>query len=424
MSDERPGEVLALDPSGSIDRVIARARDAGAALRAAESERVIAAISRAAARIADPGSRLGEEARTMLPVRSGLSEANVEHTLRSSLAELGPERLRAARHAFERATHGRATVPVRLAGMVLAGNVYSAALRPIAWSLLMRVPTIVKPSSSDEGLAELFAVALAEADPELGECVALLRFARSDAAMLSAMANRCDVVHAWGSDRSVAEIRAALPATTSFVAHGHGLGAAYVPASTLSSAAATEEIAAKIALDVALYDQRGCLSPHFVLVERGGAVPAFELARALSERGLATYARAIPRGTLPLHTGAMQVQWRGVGAARGELFEGDGWAVTYEAREALRLSPGWRNVAVHEIDGAEELGARLEPFGVHLKALGVAGALDVRWNVARALPAPLAPRVSEVGAMQTPGLLAATDGEPPWSGFTRIVDVD
>ncbi|UJR84213.1 acyl-CoA reductase [Sandaracinus amylolyticus] len=424
MSDERPGEVLAINPSGSIDRVIARVHEAGEVLRAASHDRVIRAIAGAAARLGDPDSRVGSEARASIPMRSGLSEQNVEHALSTSLEPLREDRLRTALTAFERAHHGRTTAPVRLAGMVLASNVFSAALRPLAWSLLLRVPAVVKPSSGDEGLAELFAVALAESDAELADAIALLRFARSDAAMLSAMASRCDVVHAWGSDRSVAEIRASLSATTSFVAHGHGLGAVFVPRSALTSASAVEHVADEIGLDVALYDQRGCLSPHFVLVERGGNVPAIELARVLSERALASQAREMPRGTLPLAMGAMQVQWRGVGATRGELFEGDGWAVTYEADAALRLSPGWRNLAVHDVADVRELGARLAPFGVHLKALGVAGEIDVRWNVARALPAPLAPRVSETGAMQTPGLLAATDGEPPWSGFVRLVDVD
>lgn len=432
MSDEPEGEreagasseLVALDPAASIDRVLERARDAGAALRRADLDRVVRAISGAAARLADPDTRLGREAREILPVRSGLSPGNVEHALRTSLAELSADRLRVARAAFDRAHHGRTTTPARLAGMVLAGNVFTAALRPLAWALLLGVPVAVKPSSGDEGLAELFAVALAEVDAELADAIALLRFARSESAMLDAMASRCDVLHAWGSDRSVAAIRAALPATTSFVAHGHGLGAAYVPAHALATEQAAERVAARIALDVALYDQRGCLSPHFVLVEHDANVPPVELARLLSERALATLARTLPRGAIPAPTGAMQIQWRGVGAVRGELFEGDGWAVTYEADAPVRLSPGWRNVAVHACRDLADLGARLAPFGVHLKALGVAGSIDVRWSIARALPAPLAPRVSEVGAMQCPGLLAGADGEPPWSGLVRVLDVD
>ncbi|MDQ3033674.1 MAG: hypothetical protein M3Y87_14745 [Myxococcota bacterium] len=417
----RDPDLIAIDPATSIDRVIDRALDAGAALRAADVDRVVRAIASAAARLADPTSKLGREARDVLPTRSGLSDENVELALTSSLAELHEDRLRAAITAFDRAHHGRTTSPARLAGMVLAGNVLSASLRPLAWALLSRVPVLVKPSSTDEGLSELFAIALGEADPELGDSIALLRFARQESAMLAAMSSRCDVLHAWGSDRSIAEIRAALPATTSFVAHGHGLGAIYVPADALATEASLAQVADRIALDVALYDQRGCLSPHFVLVEPGAKIPAAELARVLSERALAGLARTLPRGPLPVHVGAQQVQWRGVGMTRGELFEGDGWAVTYEGDAPLRLSPGWRNVAVHD---AADLGARLAPFGAHLKALGIAGALEVRWSIARALPPPLAPRVSEIGAMQTPGLLAAVDGEPPWTGLVRLLDVD
>jgi hypothetical protein len=427
MSEERgcrPGELVPLDARASIDRVIDRARDAGDLLRAAPAARVISAIARAAAALADPAGRLGAQARAAILARSHLSEANVEHGLATTLSELREERLRAALAAFERAHAQKVTVPVCVAGFVLAGNVFTASLRPLAWALLLRVPVVIKLSSEDEGLTELFSVALGECDAELGDAVALLRFARHEAPMLDAMASRCDVVHVWGSDHSLAAIRAAIPATTTFVGHGSGLGAAYVPAAALTGEKAAERIAGAIALDVALYDQRGCLSPHFVLVEQGGAVSAREFARVLSERALATWARTIPRGPLPVAAGALQMQWRGVAAARGELLEGDAWAVSYEGDHPVRLSPGYRNVAVHDCAGLDDLGARLRPFGTHLKALGLAGPAEVRRMIARRLPPPLSPRISAVGAMQTPGLLASADGEPPWSGLVRLRDVD
>jgi hypothetical protein len=66
---------------------------------------------------------------------------------------------------------------------------------------------------------------------------------------------------------------------------------------------------------------------------------------------------------------------------------------------------------------------RLAPLGAHLKALGVAGPIDARRGLAAMLPAPLAPLVSNVGAMQTPPVDALSDGIDPFSGLLRWIDV-
>ena len=83
----------------------------------------------------------------------------------------------------------------------------------------------------------------------------------------------------------------------------------------------------------------------YVWVESDGGASGRRVAGALAE-ALAAMGRRFPRGPLPADVGAQQLQWRGVGAARGELFEGDGYAVSYEGRGALRLGPGYRNVWV------------------------------------------------------------------------------
>ncbi|MEM1418311.1 MAG: hypothetical protein AAGH15_25675, partial [Myxococcota bacterium] len=66
--------------------------------------------------------------------------------------------------------------------------------------------------------------------------------------------------------------------------------------------------------------------------------------------------------------------------------------------------------------------ARLAPLGVHLKALGVAteglpSLIALAW-----VPPGTAPRVSTLGAMQTPAFDALADARPPWEGLLRHVD--
>jgi hypothetical protein len=122
--------------------------------------------------------------------------------------------------------------------------------------------------------------------------------------------------------------------------------------------------------------------------------------------------------------GAAQLQWRGVATVRGELLEGDGFAVSYEGEGPLRLSPGYRNVLVLDASSAGAFAASLEPIGVHLKCVGVAGDRAQRELVARALPPPLAPRVCVAGYMQRPSLLALADGRLPWEGLFRLTSIE
>ena len=89
----------------------------------------------------------------------------------------------------------------------------------------------------------------------------------------------------------------------------------------------------------------------------------------------------------------------------------------------MRLSPGYRNVAVYDCPDEASLGDLLRPLGKHLKTLGVASDAGARRVLAAALPPPLAPRVCAVGEMQTPPFGSIADGELPWAGLVRYAEL-
>lgn len=395
-----------------VESAIERVTGAGALLRAASDERVLVALEAAVAALGSETSPVGREARTVVAERSGLSPLGACWALDTTLAALSRPAMEAGLEAMRRALAPYRATPVRAHALVLAGNVFTACLRPIVWSLLARVPTLVKVATLDEGLAELFGVALSVADPELGAALAVLRPHGASAALVARLASRVDLVSAHGGDHAIAEMRGATSPTTEFVGHGHGLGAIVVRRTALSSQVSA--LALAIAEDVAAYDQRGCLSPQMIVVERGGELGPREVASLVASEGLAALARSRPRGALPIEIGAQQVQWRGLASALHELFEGDGYATTFE-QGSVRPTPGYRNIAVHGFDAPGEVGARLAAYGPHLKVVGLAGEED-----GLALPPPLSPRICAVGEMQRPSLLAATDGLPPWHGLARL----
>ena len=404
------------------DRAAAVAETA-AALRELSTARIATAIGRAALELADPASDAGREARGLLAQSTGLTGPMIDWAFAQQVAIAAPDSLE--RLAATLTPPRPAAIPARarLAVTVLAGNVFTASLRAVALPLLARVPVVAKASSRDDVFPRALRAAIARADREVAASYDVVTFEGGNEAAEDALFAQADVVAAYGSDTTLADIRARLPATTAFVAHGHGIGAIYVPAAALRTEPAAEALADRVALDVAAFDQRGCLSPHAVWVERSGAISGRDLAALLADRGLAGLASELPRGSLPTDVGAAQLQWRGVAAARGELFERDGYAVSWEGDSPLRLSPGWRNVSVLECGGPADLGRRLAPLGVHLKALAIAGNEETRRAVAEALPAPLAPRTSAPGEMQTPPIDALADGMSPWAGLVRWIEL-
>jgi hypothetical protein len=378
-----------------------------------------AAFEMLARRASRPGGRLGRE----LLRSTGLSAPVIEWGLRSELEQLNePAMLNLVRSL--RSTARRRCVPARLVVCVLAGNVFTAGLRALLLPLLAGAPVLAKASSGDDVLVRCFKQALGRADRAVASLLEVVTFEREEARLGQALLESAEVVSVYGSDRTVQAIGQLLPAGCRLIAHGHGLGAIYLPAAALGDERRAIRLARNAALDVAAYDQRGCLSPHFILVQQGSRVKALRFARLLAEQGLRPLADRLPRGRLSAGAAAEQVQWRGVAEARGRLFTGPGFAVSWEGDNEPRPSPGYRNLGVYECRGPERLVGALLAFGAHLKALAVAGEAGQRAHIAARLPAPLAPRICPVGRMQRPPLNAPADGRLPLEGLVRWTAVE
>ncbi|MGF1464652.1 MAG: acyl-CoA reductase [Sandaracinaceae bacterium] len=406
----------------SLEVLLARVDAAGEALRARSRASVARSLGQAVELIREAELPLGHQAREVLPTATGLSLPMVAWALAEVCRSADAEALARLADLYD-GRPDREAVPARRSVIVLAGNVFTAGLTPILHSLLSLAPTVVKASSREDLFPRVVQAAIAEVDPELGDALAVVSFPGGSEALERAIFGGADVVHAYGSDRTLCAIRGRLPATTRFVGHGHGLGVLVVPKAALGSRDEARTVAEAASYDIAAYDQRGCLSPHAAIVEEGGAVDGAAFAQLLSD-ALGERASDLPRGPLPTQVGAAQIQWRGIAAVRGTLHEGDGWAVAHEGGERPRIGPGWRNVQVVDADGLEHAVELVRGFGVHLKAVGVAGPRSVRRRLRAALAPTLAPRVCPVGEVQRPPLLALADGACLSEAFVRWVEVE
>ncbi|WP_437821979.1 acyl-CoA reductase [Sorangium sp. So ce1078] len=365
---------------------------------AARRRRVLRVVA-AAARIADARDPLGEEARRRLPLTSGLSPEGVELALDRHL-EVAPSSGELDALVASSGRAGRCHV-------VLSANVCTAPLRAIAVAAATAPEVFVRPSRRDPVVAELLVRAL-QADEGFGRdggAIALVAdIALDDAGAQAAGEGACGEapraeLHIYGSDQTVATLRAQAGGSVRVRGHGAGLGLAVVgPGARLA------EAARDIADDVVPFDQRGCLSPRFVLVE-GPAERAEALARALHE-ALAEAGARVPRGPLDGSARAEVAMYRATLEAVGSFWEGEGHGVGVDpAPRSLLLPPTARVVHV-AASSAEAAPALLAPIRGAITAIGAGGG----GQLARAasVAAPRA-RVSALGWMQRPPLDGPVD---------------
>ena len=187
---------------------------------------------------------------------------------------------------------------------------FTASLRAVLVPLLLGVPVVVKPSSDDDGLVAMLAAALAPTP--LAGALTIARFPGGSPDHERALFGSVAVASVYGGDEVIESVRARLPASVDLVAHGHGVGAAYVGPNALADDASARAAADALALDVAAYDQRGCLSPQVAFVDARGAVGVDGFAAALLD-ALAARETELPRGVPGTGARAAIAQWRGVG---------------------------------------------------------------------------------------------------------------
>jgi hypothetical protein len=187
--------------------------------------------------------------------------------------------------------------------VVLAANVFVAPLRAIAWALASSPRVTVRPSRR----ATLFVDALLDAAPELG--IERVPLGDDPEADVTRALEAGTTVHVYGGRKTVDAIAAR---NVKAELHGPGFGAIV----------ATEEQwlthADRVAEDVALFDQRGCLSPRigFVIGSASSVADAMHAAMAkLGER--------VPRGRLDPAEAADLARARDVGILAGRALEGN-----------------------------------------------------------------------------------------------------
>ncbi|HEY2082587.1 MAG TPA: acyl-CoA reductase [Verrucomicrobiae bacterium] len=333
--------------------------------------------------------------------------------------------------AEEKASRGAVARGPELLAHIAAGNIPNPTLMSIALGVLTRSAQFVKCASGAAFVPRLFAHSLYEIEPKLGACLEIAEWRGGRADVEKALFENADCVTATGSDEALTAIRHHLPARARFLGYGNQLSFGYVTGEAVSGFQA-KKTAAQAATDVVAWNQLGCLSPHVIYVEHGGAVAAEHFAEMLAEE-LAKREETEPRGEVAAETAATIASRRAFYEVRAahspdtrfwRSENSTAWTVVYEADARFQLSCLNRFIYVKGVSDLKTALEGADPVRGKVSTVGIAAGEEKAGALAAQLAAWGVMRVCSLGRMQNPPLTWRHDGRPALGDLVTWMDFE
>ncbi len=404
--------------------------------------RVVKAVDRVAKRFLDPQDRIRSLVLEGLAMQSGYSppmatevldgmargwtEASLGGLIRSEFSD--PLVL----DGFRRTEVGR----TRALGFPLtfhlgAGSVPGVATTSLIRALLVKSAVLLKPGWGDLSLPVAFAEALEEEDPDLTRGVAVLYWPITESQRTETALGGADLVVVYGSDGTVRWVRERIPAHVPLRAYRHRVGFGLVGRGALGKGAGPRTVARDAALSVAVFDQKGCVSPHVFFVEAGGDVGPEEWAGYLAE-ALEEMEGVLPSGKVSTEEGVAIQQIRGVAEVRDGLGEGAThhgggaapWTVVFRGGGAVEPSCLNRSVRVLAMQDVREAFEALGNWAPYLQTVGVEGFEGRMGGIVEGLSRLGVSRISPLARVPWPDSRWHHDGLGPLVELVRWTDVE
>jgi Acyl-CoA reductase (LuxC)/Acyl-protein synthetase, LuxE len=379
-------------------------------------QRIAAALADACKRWRDPAFSARAATLDTVAASTGQSRTLLDASLDALLAGFTADAI------LELA--GRLGARDRLIGFIMPGNVIGAGLHELVQALIGGAAVMVKASSLEPLFFAQFQRTLDAIDARVAARMDVAVWDRSDRESTIAMAEACDRVVAFGDDDSIAAIGAI--AGAKLVDFGSRTSGALLSRESIAGAHA-QGLAAALARDVSLFDQRGCLSLHHIFVEAPDIRDAREFAAALAD-AMAALARPMPpAASRPIaelsaaRAAREDARWRRIGGAPLELFEGENlaWTVIFDSQADFQISPLCRTVYVSTLRDQSDLCGRLHLATGALEGFAIADPANRLSDSSAAL------RQMGVSYLCAPGSLQSPP--PSWEHgrgrFLRLVEL-
>ncbi len=298
-----------------------------------------------------------------------------------------------------------ARVPSAPAGpvlVVLAANLPALAVQPLLPALALRRPVLLKSPSAEPLFAPAFLRALIRREPRLAGSVAAVAWPGGNEELEAPVLAGAGTVLAYGDAPALADLERRAP----------GKVVGYGPRTSLAvigREARPEQVAPGLARDIALFDQRGCLSVAAVYT----AGDAEELATYLEDE-LRVLAQTWPPGPpdpadqAAVQQARLEAEMRGQRPTCLPLAAG---TVLLDTDPQFRPTPGLRTVRVHPLPDISRVPDLLTPWQDRLQGAALAG--DDAWSLEPALTSLGISRCAPPGDLQSPDALWHNGGIHP-----------
>lgn len=301
------------------------------------------------------------------------------------------------------APDGGGTAPQTVT-VVLAGNTPLLAWSPLCACLLSGAETVRVKLSRDESVwTRRFVEDLEAIAPEVAARIELYDFRGEDERTYALLVST-DAVIAYGSDASIAAIKARTPPDIPFFGYGHAVSIGFAFVSFASSEEEYVERLAGFARDVLMYGQNGCLSPHIIYSDNGHT--AISIGKDLPEE-FASIADAldVPHVLSDMVARAIR-EAQDLALFDGYTVSSDPelrWTVAFTSAPKTMPSPvGYGFIRVAQVYAPKMLRELLQPVWGIVTCAGVAGKLPPGWEAV--LREAGVSRICKPGEMQTPPL--------------------
>jgi len=354
----------------------------------------------------DPASAESEAIRPALARFTGLSAPGLAAALD---AVLGGVARSSAKALFAAAQQAPATdsPASSLVAVFLASNLPALAVQSLLPALVLKRPILLKSPTQEPLFTPAFVRALCRIAPELEPAVAAVTWSGGNAALEGPILDRAQTVLAYGETASIASV----------ASRTRGECVSYGPKASIAIVDADADpagVACGLARDIALFDQRGCLSIQAVYTDGD----AQTLAQAL-DLALAELAQRWPPGPLD-PTAVAGVQQLRLDARLRGLYQSDQaiatGTVVVEPVPGFQPSPGLRSVRVHP-SNLDRIVPLLASWRGRLQGAALAG--EGAWALAPGLAELGVSRCAVPGQLQVPDALWHNGGIHPLEALGR-----
>ncbi len=306
-------------------------------------------------------------------------------------------------------------LPLGRVCVVSSRTTIGVALPPAIFALCSKCDVLVK-DREDHLVAAFFDTLAGELD-ELRDAVRVQTWKGGDDAIeLSGF----DVVVAFGSDATLAQLATKLRATARFIPFGSKASAGYVTREALSGAREAQGIARGVARDLVLYESEGCCSLHALFVENGGSVTVQHFAAMIADALRAATAELAPEPP-DAATAARLALERDLATFRAGaegVYSDPGSGCLAIVDPPFEEPPLFipRAIGIRSVENSSQAAEYLQRHELALEALAVA---RCRQDLVDLAATAKAARIAHFGTLQAPPLGVFHGGRPRIADFVR-----